>query len=60
MRFPSWVWGWSDFALWLTRPMGRGLIFGIGLAMALAALREVWELVDLLLAGFTRPKEGER
>jgi hypothetical protein len=59
-RFPAWVWGRPTAAVWLSGPLGRGLLFGIGLAMALAALREVWELVGMALPGGPRPREGGR
>lgn len=33
-------------------PWGRGVALGLGLAMATAALVEIWELVDRLLTRF--------
>jgi hypothetical protein len=59
-RLPPWVWGRSGAALWLSGPLGRGLLFGAGLAMAMAALKEVWELVDLVLLRVARSREGGR
>jgi len=56
---PHWVWDWSGFAAWLVGPFGGGLLFGVGLAMAVAALGEVWELVDLLLLRLTRSRGGD-
>jgi len=44
---------------WFT-PLGRGLMLGIGLAMAIAALIEVWELVDRILVRFLHDHERER
>jgi len=58
MRFPAWIWDWPKFASKLTSPIGKGLLFGLGLVMALAALKEIWELVDLVLLKVLR--EGER
>ena len=57
MRFPAWIWDWPKIASKLIGPVGRGLLLGIGLAMALAALREIWELVDLVLLRFMRDRE---
>jgi hypothetical protein len=48
-RFPVWIWDWPRLASKLTSPVGRGMLVGLGLAMALAALREIWELVDMLI-----------
>jgi len=58
MRFPAWIWDWPKLASKLTGPIGKGLLFGLGLAMALAALKEIWELVDLVLLKVLR--DGER
>lgn len=52
VRPPTWLWEWPSIATFLTRPWGRGIMLGLGLAMALAALVEVWELVDKLLVHF--------
>jgi hypothetical protein len=41
-------------------PTGKGLLLGLGLAMALAALREVWELVDLILMRIMHDEERQR
>jgi len=60
MRFPAWLWDWPSIASKLTGPVGRGLLLGLGLAMALAALREIWELVDLVLLRFLHDRERER
>lgn len=49
LRLPAALWEYPEVARWLTGPWGRGLCLGLGLAMALAALVEVWELVDRLL-----------
>lgn len=59
VRVPSWVWQWPEFARFWTTPWGRGVLMGLGLAMALAALFEVWELVDRLLARLLRDRERE-
>jgi hypothetical protein len=60
MRFPAWIWDWPGFASKLTSPVGKGLLFGVGLAMALAALKEIWELVDILLLKLLRDGRRER
>ena len=44
----------------LMGPVGRGLLLGVGLAMALAAMKEVWELVDMLLLRFLFEREKRR
>ncbi len=40
-------------------PLGRGLLLGIAVAMCLAALAEVWELADGLLARFFHDSERD-
>jgi hypothetical protein len=60
MRFPAWMWEWPKIATKLAGPIGKGLLLGVGLAMALAALKEVWELVDLVLLRIMQGKEGQR
>jgi hypothetical protein len=49
IRLPDWVWNWPQLARYLTGPWGRGIFLGLALGMLVAALVEVWELVDLLL-----------
>lgn len=51
-RLPEFVWKWPDLARFLMGPWGRGVLLGIGLALAFGALMEVWELVDRLLVRF--------
>ena len=51
-RIPSALWQWPWFCRFLLGPWGRGLALGLGLVMALAALLEIWELVDRLLGHF--------
>ena len=60
IRFPAWIWEWPEFASRLTSPIGRGILLGLGLAMALAALKEIWELVDLVLLRVLHERERER
>ena len=57
LRLPSVVWEAPSVARCLTGPWGRGVALGLGLAMALAALVEVWELVDGLLVHVMRDDE---
>ena len=52
LRLPGFLWHWPGTAHFLLGPWGRGLALGLGLVMATAALVEIWELVDRLLAGF--------
>jgi hypothetical protein len=54
---PAFLWKWPDVAHFLIRPWGRGILFGIAVVMALAALLEVWELVDRLLVRFLHEHE---
>ncbi len=60
LRAPDAFWRWPDAARLLPGPWGRGLFLGIGLTMLLAALFEIWELVDKLLVHFMHEHEGER
>lgn len=57
LRLPGTLWEFPALARWLTGPWGRGVALGLGLAMALAALVEVWELVDRLLVHVMRDEE---
>lgn len=49
LYFPDVLYRFPDVVRFLTRPLGRGLLLGVALSMALAALFEMWELVDRLL-----------
>ena len=60
VRLPAFVWHWPKVAGFFFTPLGRGLLLGIGLAMSLAALVEVWELVDRILVRFLHDHERER
>jgi hypothetical protein len=57
IRLPELIWQWPWLARAVNSPWGRGLLLGIAAAMALAALAEVWELVDRLLARFLHDQE---
>jgi hypothetical protein len=59
LQFPVWVWERPGLAIWLAGPFGKGLLFGVGLAMAIAAMKEVWELVDLVLLRMAISREGD-
>ena len=59
IRMPDLLWRWSRIARFFFTPWGRGLLLGIGTAMSLAALVEVWELVDRILARFLHDPERE-
>jgi hypothetical protein len=52
IRLPGFIWQWPRLARFFFTTWGRGLLMGIALAMSVAALIEVWELVDRLLARF--------
>ena len=60
VRPPVFLWEWPRVAQFLTTPWGRGFLLGIALVMAVAALLEIWELVDLLLVRFLHEHERER
>jgi len=57
LRLPELVWHWPGLARAVASPWGRGLLLGIATAMSLAALAEVWELVDRLLSRFFHDSE---
>ena len=59
IRLPDLVWHWPWLARSFFTPWGRGLLLGIAAAMTLAALAEVWELVDHLLARFMHDSERD-
>lgn len=60
VRTPGFLWAWPKVAHFLGTPTGRGLLLGLALVMALAALLEAWELVDRLLVRFLHEHERER
>jgi len=60
IRLPAWIWEWPKFVSKLTTPLGRGFMLGLGLAMALAALKEIWELVDIILLKFLQDRDRQR
>lgn len=60
MRLPDYLWNWPRTARVLTGPWGRGVLLGLALAMLLAALLEVWELVDRLLVRLLHDHDLER
>ena len=57
LRLPSPFWHWPGLCRALMGPWGRALALGCGLVMGLAALHEVWELVDRLLVRFMGESE---
>lgn len=52
IKLPPVFWQWPDLCRALIGPWGRALALALGLVMCLAALLEVWELVDRLLVRF--------
>ncbi len=60
VRPPAFLWQWPKVAQFITTPWGRGLLLGIAVVMALAALLEIWELVDRLLVRFLNEHERDR
>ena len=59
IRLPELIWHWSWLARFFFTTWGRGLLLGIAAAMTLAALAEVWELVDQFLARFFHDSERD-
>jgi hypothetical protein len=59
VQLPDFVWHWSKVARFFFTSWGRGLLLGVAAAMSLAALAEVWELADRLLARFVHDPERE-
>jgi hypothetical protein len=57
LRLPGFFWHWPDLCRALMGPWGRAFALGLGLVMGLAALLEVWELVDRLLVRFMGDSE---
>jgi hypothetical protein len=57
LKPPVFLWQWPSFCRALMGPWGRALSLGFGLVMCLAALLEVWELVDRLLVRFMGESE---
>ncbi len=50
-------WHWPELCRAVMGPWGRAIALGAGLVMCLAALLEVWELVDRLLVRFMGESE---
>ena len=59
VRLPALVWKCPLLAQFFFTPWGRGLLHGIAIAMSMAALLEVWELVDRILARFINESEKD-
>ena len=60
VRPPVFLWQWPKIAQAFSTPWGRGILLGIALVMAIAALLEIWELVDRLLVRFLHDHERDR
>jgi hypothetical protein len=59
IRLPAVLWHWTWLAHFFFTPVGRGLVLGVAAAMTLAALAEVWQLVDGVLARFFHDAERD-
>jgi hypothetical protein len=59
IRLPELVWHCAWLARFFFTVWGRGLLLGIAAAMSLAALIEVWELADRILARFFHDSERD-
>ena len=59
LRAPGFLWRWPDLAQGLTGPWGRGLAIGVAVTMLIAALVEIWELVDRMLTRFMHDHDRE-
>ena len=60
VRPPGFLWQWPGLARFFMGSWGRGLCLGLGIVMAIAALIEVWNLVDKLLVHFLPDSEREQ
>ena len=58
VQLPKFMGRWVGLCRLLFMSWGRGLLLGIAVAMSLAAMMEVWELIGRILASFCRDKEG--
>lgn len=52
LRVPAALWVWPTLCRQLLGPWGKGVILGLGVVMLIAALVEIWEIVDRLLVRF--------
>ena len=52
LRLSPLLWKWPWLAKILLGGWGRGVALGLGVVMLIAALAEIWEIVDRLLARF--------
>ena len=52
LKLPVLFWQWPALCRGLMGPWGRAVALGLGLVMCVAALLEIWELVDHLLVRF--------
>ncbi len=59
LRSPDFLWEYPKLLGFLSGNQGRAILFGLGLTMALAALFEVWELIDGILVRFLHEQEKE-
>lgn len=59
IHLPQTLWQWSWLARFFYTPLGRGLVLGVAVTMCVAALLEVWELVDRVLVRFFHDPERE-
>jgi len=57
LKPPALLWQWPELCRLAVGPWGRALALALGLVMCLAALLEVWELVDRLLVRFMDESE---
>jgi len=60
LYFPDVLYRVPALVRFLTQPLGRGLLLGVAFTMALAALFEMWELVDRLLVRLMGEHERDR
>ncbi len=52
LRLPGAMWAWPTLCRMILGAWGRGIILGFGLVMLVAALSEIWEIVDRILVRF--------
>ena len=56
IQLPKFLGHWVWLLRFLFTPWGRGLLLGIGIAMSIAAMMEVWDLIGQFLANFSHKK----
>ncbi len=56
IQLPKFMGRWTWLLRFLFTPWGRGFLLGIAIAMSIAAMIEIWELIGQWLASFSHDK----